>query len=497
MFVKKLFFLLLLGFVLHNASAQHFDPPLRLEFDISQSKYPVNVELLGENGLVFFFQKDAKEDLRWTISHYDTNFQLTNTKSIPFDARVSVSATGSNNNFFYAVLQSNASAKANATNTYILLYDIAMKKIDIFSFYHTDREKIRSISYFGDIFVFSTYNSKSEGHLYLFNNKEMNIKTFHKEIPYSCDFQDAYWDTVSHSLWIVTKFSESKKQTFIYLTQLNANGDILQDISIKSDNKYNLHSCRIVSANSGDMLLFGSYLQNEGSNFLTKNNNSGIFTAIITNNIVEQLVFFEYSMLDNWYSMHKKNLSNCFDISYFIAQNDSFFIIVSDFYSPEYQQQFYADRYASGIGFYPATAAETKLIGFKYQTACLLTFNKQGKLLWYNQLNYSGLLLKSVRPLLSGYIDSETNNTLYLFEYGNKIFSIVYDTTEIVQPIKTIPLLSSSRFENINSNEKSYCRHWYGSNFVCYAYQKTSKKYGSNSRNNSKSVFGVNKLVYN
>ena len=158
-------------------------------------------------------------------------------------------------------------------------------------------------------------------------------------------------------------------------------------------------------------------------------------------------------------------------------------------------QQYYSNQYA-GMGFYSTPILESKLVGYRYQTACIFTFDKEGKLLWYNTFNYSELLLKMVRPLFCGYIDEEIGNVLYLFGYNNKIFSLIYNQTEIVQGIKNINILPSSRFENINSAEKSLCQSWYGSNFIHSAYQRTTKKYGSNSRKNSKYVFGVNRLGY-
>ena len=457
----------------------------------------MNMEMLGKNGLVLFFQKDAKDEAKWIVCHYDTNFQLVKTRSVPFEEKTTVSATAADEHFFYAILQNDANSKTNTVNTYILRYDVRTLKIDVFSFYHAEREKILSIARCGDIFVYSTYNPKSEEKVYVFNTQTLSLNTLYADRPLSCEFQDTYLDTVSQTLWVVSKFYKTKKQSAVRVTQLDGGGTVLQEFSILSEERYNINSCRIIHTAGNENLLFaGNYFDNEADKHSTKNNNSGIFTVRIKNGISDEMSLIDYATLENWYVLNKKNLSYSYDMLYFVVQDDSTIILASDFYIPEYQQQFYADQYSAGMGYYSVTPPESRLLGFKYQTACILTLNKDGKLLWYTPLNYSDLLLKSVRPLLSGYIDGETGEVLYLFGFNNKIFSLIYNKTEIVQSIKSIRIQSSSRFETVNSSEKTQCLHWYGNCFVCFAYQQISKKNGSTSRKNNKYVFGMNKLIY-
>lgn len=489
--MKKIFILLILFCAWIDILAQNFDPPLRLEFDMAENK-SMNMELLGRNGLVLFFQKNTKDDTKWTVCHYDTNFQLLKMRSVPFETKTNVCVIASDEHFFYAMLQSDA-ARTNIANTYILRYDAQTKKIDVFSFYQAEKGRIMSMSHYGNIFVYSILNSKSEEQIYVFNTKSLEHSVLHQDKSNSCEFQDAYIDTLFRSLWVVSKWHESKKQTAVHLTQLDTNGAVLQEFPLETDNKYTLNSCKIIYANDNAMFLSGNYLNHEEQKQSTKNNNSGVFTIYLKDNYIEQILFFEYALMENWYAIHK-NLSGSYDMSYFVMQNDSLIILATDFYMPEYQQ-YYNNQYA-GSGFYSVPIVESKLIGYRYQTACLFTFDRSGKLLYYNPFNYSGLLLKSVRPLFNGYIDEETNEMLFLFGYNNKMFSLVYDKTEIVQGIKTLTIASSSRFESISTAEKSICQHWYGNNFIYSAYQRTSKKYGSSSRKNTKYVFGINKLEY-
>jgi len=452
----------------------------------------MNMELLGKNGLVLFFQKDAKDDPKWVVCHYDTNFQLLKMRTVPFETKANICMTASDDHFFYAVLQGDAAPRTNISNTYILRYSAESKKIDIFSFYQ-EKGRITALAHYGNIFVYSVYlANKSEERVYVFNTQSLTQTVLHGDKANICEFQDAYADTLSGCLWLASKFYESKKQTYIHLTQLDSNGVVLQSFPLACDSKYTLKSCGIIYSRGDTMLLSGNFINNEEHRQITKNNNSGIFTIRLNNNEIEKAHFLEYTSFENWFTVHKRNLSNSYDILYFVAQNDSLLILASDFYAPEYQQS--VDQYA-GAGFYVAPA-DIKLIGYRYQTACIFIFDKVGNLLWYSPFNYSGLLLKSERTLLNGYIDSETNNILYLFDNNNKIFSLVYNKMEVVQGVKAINIMSASRYESIASAERSLCRYWYGNNFVYSAYQTTSRKYKSNSRKSNKYVFGINKLCY-
>ena len=114
MYFRRIFIFIITSICLWiNAFAQDFDPPLRLEFDMVENKF-MNLELLGETGLVLLFQKDAKEETKWTVCHYDTNFQLLKMRTVPFETKTNVCVTVSDERFFYAVLQNDASVKANA-----------------------------------------------------------------------------------------------------------------------------------------------------------------------------------------------------------------------------------------------------------------------------------------------------------------------------------------------------------------------------------------------
>ena len=113
---KTLILIFLFVLSVWHVSAQDFDPPLRLELDMTEAK-SMNMEMLGKNGLVLFFQKDAKDETKWIVCHYDTNFQLVKTRSVPFEEKTTVYATAADEHFFYVILQNDAGSKTNTVNT--------------------------------------------------------------------------------------------------------------------------------------------------------------------------------------------------------------------------------------------------------------------------------------------------------------------------------------------------------------------------------------------
>ena len=56
-----LLFCLIKAINLNVCHAQIYDPPLRLEMEVEENKFPYHLRLLGENGLVLISRTDAKD----------------------------------------------------------------------------------------------------------------------------------------------------------------------------------------------------------------------------------------------------------------------------------------------------------------------------------------------------------------------------------------------------------------------------------------------------
>jgi hypothetical protein len=501
-FVSYLFFLFCTLGTTYCSYAQTYDAPQRIEFEVEQGKYPYHLRLLGENGIVLLLKGGTKDDDNWTIIHYDTNFALLLKKDIHLDQPLIVSAINSDRENFYFLLQSPALGKVDVVNTYIVNYNILSKKIDVFSFYHPDKSMMNHIALLGDIVVFTTYNAKSEEHIYVFDSKNLTTKQLytHKTVP--CQFQHTYLDTATNSLWIVTKFFESKKQTLFTLTQLNPQGKELFEKDIMLDDNYYLNSCRMTRIDSNQLMLIGDYaLNTKESIFTTRNNNTGIFVVSIVHNEIQQVSYQEYGNLEGHFgTVNKKNMSDLYSNTYITAQSDSIIIVASDFYTPEYVHEVYQDNRAMNYGIWvgsPYMSTEAKLVGFKYHTGCFFILNKTGKVLWYNTFNYNGLMLKTVKDLMNIYIDPESHHTLYYFGVEGRLYSLVNKRNEIIQPLSRENIDPASRFLSVNANLSSQCEHWYQAYFIYYGYQRLNNRYSAGaSKKNTRYVFYINKLAY-
>ena len=496
-------FLSCMLFFIFPSFGQTYDPPLRIELEVGLNRYPYHLRLLGENGLVLFSKSYSKNTSKWTISHYDTNFSVLLTKDVLPDIPLALSALSSDKGNFYVILQSANAYKENVVNTYIVHYNILSRKIDVFSFFFPERATINSIAYFGDIFVFSSYNGKSEESVFLFNKKDMSLKHLYAQKALSLSFQQAYLDTIAGSLWVITKFFESKKQTTFTLTQFNEEGLVVFEKDIIVDENYLLNSCMMSRLDSNHILLTGDYSLNVRENaFVTRNNTVGLFSISLVNNAIENILYSPFETLEGHFSTeNRKNTSDLYNNTYLVANHDSIAIVVSDFYTPVYVQETYPD-YRGGINYGwnsspTRISSEAKLVGYKYHIAYFFIYDKSGKLLWYNTFNYNGLLLKSINNLMQAKIEPQTHNTLYYFGFDGKLYSLINNKNEIIQPISIENIDPSSRFLSVNANMISQCKHWYGDCFIYYGYQQLFNRYsGSNSKKGSRYVFYANKLIY-
>jgi hypothetical protein len=482
--------------------AQTYNPPQRIEIEVEPDRYPYHLRLLEENGLVLITRADPRDIGKWTIIHYDTNLVQLLKKDIRLDAPLVLSAINSDKENFYTILQTPSSAKANTVNTYIIVYNVLSRKIDVFSFYLADKVPVNNIVSFGDIFVFTTMNAKFEEHIYSFNTKSLVTDKLYQHKTAPCEFQQAYMDTITNSLWLITKFYESKKQTIFILTQLNEQGNIIYEKDIVMDEHYYLNTCRMICLDTNRFLLTGEYALNTKENvYTTRNNNAGIFSIEMVNNEIQHVSYLEYGHLEGpFHAVDKKNAPDLYSSTYIAAQSDSIVIVISDFYTLEYIHEVYPDR-TMGYGMWsgsPYFSTEAKLAGFKYHLAYFLIYNTSGELLWYNTFNYNGLMLKNRKELMHAHIDTETYNTLYYFGFEGKLYSLINNRNEIIQPISIENIDPSSRFLSVNANMLYQCEHWYGDCFIYYGYQRLYNRYISNSKSkkNSNYVFYANKLIY-
>ena len=483
-------------------NAQNYDPPQRIEIEIEQDKPTYHLRLMGGNGFVLISRNDQKEIGKWTITHYDTNLTQLLTKDISLEIHLVLSDVNSDKENFYAILQSPAIGKVNVVNTYIINYNVVTKKIDVFSLYQAERAVINHITLLGNIFVFTSYNSKAEECIYSFNNKSLVTEKLYENKTAPFEFQQAYIDTIDNSLWLITKFYESKRQTIFTLTQLNEDGKIVQERDIVMDENYYLNSCRITRMDKDRLMLIGDYtLLNKENLFTTRNNNAGMFSVSIVKNEIQNISYLEYGTLEGLSgTANKKNTSDLYSNTYIVAQTDSIVIVISDFYTPEYVHEVYSNRnmnYGIWGGNSAYLPSEAKLVGFKYHLAYFFIYDKSGNMTWYNVFNYNGLMLKSVKRLVHAYIEETTYNTLYYFAFEGKLYSLINNKNKIIQPITIENIDPSSRFFSVNANTVYNCEHWYGDYFVYYGYQKMYNRYSKDkSKKNNKHVFYVNKLMY-
>jgi len=371
------------------------------------------------------------------------------------------------------------------------------KKIDIFSFYHADRATINSVLFFGDVFVYTTYGGRAEERIYLFNTKSLVTNRLYEHKTSPCEFQEAYLDTIGNSLWLVTKFFESKRQTIITLTQLDTAGKVILEKDIIMDENYYLNTCKITRLDTNQYLLIGEYTYNFKENtFTTRNNNAGIFSVSIVNNEIQQIFYLEYGTLEGPFNPgNRKNHSDLHSNTYIAAQTDSIVIVVTDFYKPEYVHEVYPMGYGSWSS--PTyLSSEAKLAGFRYHLAYFFIYDKSGKMQWYNTFNYNGLMLKNIKKLMRVHIDEETYNTLYFFAFDGKLYSLINNRDKIIQPVSIERIETSSRFLSVNANITYHCEHWYDDSFVYYGYQRLFNRYSNSKSKKNKHIFYINKLTY-
>jgi hypothetical protein len=477
------------SFVVH---AQSYDPPLRLEIDVAADKQPYRLQTVGKSGIILISQAENKDKTDILIQHLDTNFKEIAKKNIPLIKGISLSCIQSQGDLFFAVYQTHTAFKEDITNTYILSYNTLKKKLDIFSFCQPNANIIREIKWFGNGFAYIAYNEKNDVVFYLFDAKKMSVNELYENSP-AIDFYTTFGDTLTHSLWIISSINKTKEDGYLSVTQIDSTGEKKSDRHLVINGDKILNSCILKRSDREHLLLFGNYTIDNKAVFSSPKID-GIYTMKFDEQSFSDVTFFSFSNLENEMFFPKKS-SNIYINTYFLSQNDSLILFASDFYTPEYRQQTESDftrTYTwSGMPYY---STSTKFIGYRYQTAVVFMCNQNGQILRTNFLNYNGLLLNTNYNLLQSYIDSEEGNILLFFVNDSKLYSLIYNRNQLVQPVKTDKIETTIRFQSVVGNRQNLSRHWYDNYFITFGYQRLADRYMS--KKNVRNVFYINKLVY-
>jgi len=491
------------------------DLPLRVEIPARSVNETYRIIPSGTNGLIMFFRSQEDTDdgrTKWYFTCYDTNLQQLWVKSVPLHSDLDYRFRQDGLDTL-AILFVHSGKSKNMENLYQILRIVPRTGTLILNSGTIENGAVIDAFGIRNDRAWIGINTRGKA------GKIVNVglkQGISKAFPLGNGDQiSLIWmqpDSSAVSVSSIVRRQVSKKNAEYYLVRYDTNGLIGREVYIgMQSGERTLTQARVAGLNTGQELLLGSYGQGLVNSNL-KNRPVDVSTGLFASNIQggNQKSIHVYNFLElqnvnsivgesDMTNLKKKALKKNkplseYSLDYSVLMHDIFvkgdeYILASEFFSPQYHTESFTD-----FDFYgrPYTNSYSVFDGYRFYNAIFAGFDRDGKLLWDNQVEIRNLVSFELTPKVVTYLSGDDLVLCYVSD--GKIGSKIIRDNEVVEKLDFTAIDMLNPEDKLLSETKSGMAHWYGNYFLSYGYQEI--KNISLENNNKRLVFYFSKIRY-
>ncbi len=469
------------------------DKPLRVEFKVKSDNETYRVIPCGASGALLFFKSLETIDnlkTKWYFSLYDRNLQQLWVKSLPVLNELEYKIFSLKHDTLALLFQLPGKEKGGEYN--FLIARVLLSKANFII--NTGRFPENSMTDHFDLMgqkAFFALNVKDEPSRMMVADLVSGVaKTFSLSGKIASMVSAFFIDSSSFQIMATIKKQLPKNRNECYLVKYDFSGNLLTEILISTitDDRY-LQEVEFIPLKPDEILLFGSYSSSSGKRESSPNKvqgeSTGFFYSKVETNQQKTIEFFNFLELKNAKSLldekeiamlRKKALKKNRELRDFsidfklllhpIIREKDKFIVFSEVYHPQYHSENFTD-----FDFYgqPFTNSYTVFDGYRFTNAILATFDKDGKLLWDNNMEIRNLITFELSPKVNIYFSD--GNVVLTYLSDGKIASKIINGDNVVEKLDFSSYDLSYPDDKLLSETKSRMAYWYGNYFLCYGYE--------------------------
>lgn len=317
-------------------------------------------------------------------------------------------------------------------------------------------------------------------------------------------------DSSNSFMYAMVESYESKRQARTYVVKIGEEGKIYDILEIKPvlDDKYINSAYPVMDGN--ELFVAGTYswFPNEISIDLAEDypESAGVFIAGFQDGVQTFIHFYNFLEFENLYkSMSGKDVVRIrkkaekqqkrgeeVSLDYKVLlhpvrRNDNELLVACEAFYPEYRTvtDMYYDYYGRMV---PQTY--TVFDGYKYFAGIVVAFDRNGKLLWDNEMAIWDMQTFDLQRYLNLYVDGE--DKILFYNRNGKIEYMVFNGNETIDDNEDLEIRLKHENDRLLDDARSRIVHWYDNFFLCYGYQEIRNNRLSNNR---RMVFYVNKVA--
>ncbi len=307
---------------------------------------------------------------------------------------------------------------------------------------------------------------------------------------------------------IITSIRTFDKKNTIAVRKFTSEGEMIDNYNLEPREKTSLVDARNISINSNVDILAGTY-SNRNIKYTR-----GIFLAYIDQNGNQDINYFNYADLNNFFNYMKARRQKRIEkrikrrkikgkklrFNYRLLVHDIIpykdnFILLGEAYYPKYNNY---NTYGGIYSYYPDRSYYRNYYfeGYRYTHAVVIGFDHQGNLLWDNSFEINDVMSYNLKQFV--HADPRKNEIVLLYNYENVIRSKIIREDEVIEGKSFNDILLKFQDDEVRNNDSEYggLEKWYDNRFYAYGIQKIKNLRDKGVKLNRR-VFFINKIIYN
>lgn len=487
--------LLSLILLTNHGLAQSYDA-MRLELPSKSTEKSHHIELLGEKGLLIFFESNELSDeseRKWFFHFQSVELEE---KWLQFvllkDGMVFEKSIHHGDRLLMLFAVKN-SKKNDQAEFQLLMFNLLTEKFSLLGGTLPPNSTISAFEVLQDqAYIFLSH--KNEISVLLANLSTAQVKNLKIDLLGKSNVQASYADQKGKQLVLAIKNNDGNRiETDIFLV-FDVYGKEIYRYVMANDNPVYLHTFVIDSDKSGNLRVVGCYDQIDKRKTRTResapefiNETYGFFFLAFNQSGLITMSHYELNILDNLHSalgsydqirsQQKKSRSGRKDKRISIAlqfynpmliNSNGQLIFAAEAFRPKFRSETRMDYDFYGR---PIPYTYNVFDGYEFFTSIITGFDEEGKLIWNNDFDMRDLISFDLKKHLLVYNDQPDGLVLAFVNQG-KVNSKIINKSQTLGQTEQTRLEPKFESDRIQQEDNARIEHWYGNYFLAYGYQK-------------------------
>jgi len=493
--------------------------PVRLEVagDLDVESY--HVELVGEDGVLVFYESNEineKGKRVWYFGLLNKLLKQEWLKSVPLQSKLEYSTSTKANGKVYFLFKNRDKVSKEYDIYEIVIFNINEQHFTSISGSIPYKSKISGFSILDNTACFGLQMERQKADLAFVDLTTGEIVPVHLNKEEEVLIETIHADKKTKRFYMVAKYFNPVTFFTDYIYIYNSSGKKISTLKVDyPDNLRIPRNFKFASITLDQLSIMGTYDLLAGrkpswkdlgseTDYESQALSAGFFFLHFNKGEQNKFAFYDFMKFDNtYYSIHGKEIrtskSNDYDfkkVNVFYKISNPLIIHYDDktVFSVELYKPYFKTESRMDYDFYGRPYPMTYQVfdGYEYYDVIFSGFDSNGNMVWNNDFPINDLKTYS----LKNHVIAVAANNLLTFAYVNKgkIISQTFKGATDIGDREEMPLETKFKKDRVVQDENNRLKYWYEDYYLVYGYQKLRNR--SLQDKSLRTVFYINKIAF-